>query len=135
MNNNTAKLSKSRNESKAEDSTADKKYTRPRNINLAFRVSQEEKDMIERRVAQSGMSNLRAYMVKMAIDGRIIHVELTSVREMIRLLSNATNNINQIAKVANETGNICARDVEVLHERVEEIWGQTKVILKKLCKL
>ena len=106
-----------------------KKYIRPRNINLAFRVSQEEKDMIERRVAQSGMSNLRAYMVKMAIDGRIIHVELDSVKEMVRLLSNATNNINQIAHRANETGNIYTRDVEVLHEHVEDIWVQTKVIL------
>jgi len=70
-----------------------KAYVRPRNVNLAFRVTEEERAMIEKRMAQAGTSNLRAYIVKMAIDGRVIHVELESVREMVRLLSNATNNI------------------------------------------
>ena len=91
--------------------------------------------MIEKRMAQTGMSNLRAYILKMAIDGRVIYVELDSVREMVCLLSNVSNNINQIARKANETGNIHARDVEVLRDKVEEIWAQTKVVLQKVSKL
>ena len=75
--------------------TEKKKYVRPRNVNLAFRVTEEERSMIERRMEQTGMKNMRAYIVKMAFDGRVIHVELESVREMVRLLSNATNNINE----------------------------------------
>ena len=109
-----------------------KEYTRPRNVNLAFRVTEEERAMIEKRMAQTGMKNMRAYIVKMAVDGRVIHVELESVREMVRLLSNATNNINQIAKRANETGNIYAADLDELNGRYDEIWGQTKTILNKL---
>ena len=112
-----------------------KEYVRPRNVNLAFRVTEEERAMIERRMAQAGMKNLRAYIVKMAIDGRVIHVEFESVKEMVRLLSNATNNINQIAKKANETGNIYAGDVKQLQKRNEEIWGQVKVILRKFAEL
>jgi hypothetical protein len=115
------------------EQTAEKrKYVRPRNVNLAFRVTEEERAMIERRMAQTGMKNMRAYVVKMAIDGRVIHVELSSVGEMVRLLSNATNNINQIAKRANETGSIYAADIDELRERYNEIWGQTKAILRKL---
>jgi len=79
-----------------ESAGANTKPTRQRNTNLAFRVTPGEKAMIDKRVAQTGMSNLRAYMVKMAIDGRVIRVELDSVREMVRLLSSATNNINQV---------------------------------------
>ena len=112
-----------------------KEYTRPRNVNLAFRVTEEERAMIEKRMAQTGMKNMRAYIVKMAVDGRVIHVELESVREMVRLLSNATNNINQIAKRANETGNIYAADLDELSGRYEEIWGQTKMILRKLSEI
>jgi hypothetical protein len=112
-----------------------KKYIRPRNINLAFRVTEEERAMIEKRMVQSGMENMRAYLVKMAVDGRVIRVELDSVREMVRLLSNATNNINQIAKRANETGSIYAADLDELCERYEEIWGQTKIILQKMSAL
>ena len=112
-----------------------KEYIRPRNVNLAFRVTEEERNMIERRMAQTGMKNLRAYIVKMAIDGRVIHVELESVREMVRLLSNATKNINQIAKRANETSNIYAADLDEICGRYDEIWEQTKTILRKLSDL
>ena len=118
-----------------EKSKAKKPYMRPRNVNLSMKITQEERDMIERRMAQAGMTAIRAYVVKMAIDGRVIHVELDSVREMVRLLSNATNNINQIARKANETGNIYAKDIEALQDEVESIWGQTQVILQKINKL
>jgi hypothetical protein len=91
--------------------------------------------MIDRRMAQTGMTSKRAYFLKMAINGRVIHVEFESVKEMVRLLSNATNNINQIAKRANETGNIYAADLDELRGRYEEIWGQTKVILRKLADM
>jgi uncharacterized protein (DUF1778 family) len=118
------------------DKTTEKnEYVRPRNVNLAFRVTEEERNMIERRMEQTGMNNMRAFIVKMAIDGRMVRVELESVREMVRLLSNATNNINQIAKRANETGNIYSADLDELSGRYEEIWGQTKVILRKLSAL
>ena len=115
--------------------TNKKPYIRPRNINLSMKITQEERDMIERRMAQAGMKTIRAYVVKMAIDGRVISVELESVREMVRLLSNISNNINQIAKKSNETGNVHAQDIEILQGEVEKIWGQTQVILQKINKL
>jgi len=115
--------------------TDKKPYVRPRNINLSMKITQDERDMIEQRMAQAGMKAIRAYIVKMAIDGRVIYVELDSVREMVRLLSNATNNINQIARKTNETGSIYSQDVEMLKEEVENIWGQTQVILQKINKL
>ena len=114
------------------DEVEKQEYIRPRNVNLAFRVTEQEREMIERRMKQSGITNMRAYIVKMAVDGRVIHVELESVREMIRLLSNATNNINQIAKRANETGGIYAADLNEIRGRYDELWGQAKEILRKL---
>ena len=111
------------------------KYIRPRNVNLAFRVSEEERNLIERRMKQAGMKNMRAYVVKQAVDGRVISVELDSVREMVRLLSNATNNINQITRRVNETRSIYATDIDDLRNRYDEIWGQTKEILRRLSAL
>ena len=118
------------------DNTTDKKTGyRERNINIKFRVTEKEREMIDRRMAQTGMQNRRAYLLKMAIDGRVIHVELDSVNKMVSLLSNATNNINQIAKRANETGNIYAADLDELCDRYDELWGQMKTILHKLNQL
>jgi uncharacterized protein (DUF1778 family) len=112
-----------------------KEYVRPRNVNLAFRVSQEERKLIERRMTQAGMNNLRAFVVKQALTGHIIHVELDSVREMVRLLSNATNNINQIARRANQTGNVYAADIDSIREQYDALWTQTKEILRRLSAL
>ena len=103
-----------------------------RNHAMTFRVTEEERDMIRRRQEQTGIKSLRAYLLKMAIDGRVIHVELDSVKEMNRLLSNATNNINQIAKKVNETSTIHLTDIEDIQARQEEILTQQKEILRRL---
>ena len=111
------------------------KKKRSRDNILSFRVTDKEREMIDRRMAQAGMKNRRAYLLKMAVDGRVISIELDSVREMVRLLSNATNNVNQIAKRANQTGSIYAADLDELNARYDEIWVQMKVVLQKLSKL
>ena len=91
--------------------------------------------MIERRMVQAGIKNLRAYIVKQAIDGYVLQLDLSDVNEMVRLLSNATNNINQIAKRANQTGNIYAADIEELRERYDQLWEQAGSILRNLSEL
>ena len=110
-------------------------YIRPRNVNLAFRVSEDERAMIERRMSQAKMKNMRAFVVKMVDEGQIVRLELDSVKEMVRLLSNATNNINQIARRANETGSIYAADIDELRGRYDGLWDQTKLILRQLSEV
>ena len=108
---------------------------RKRDISINFRVTEKELEMIHSRMAQTGIKNRRAYMLKMATDGQVIHLDLTGVREMVRLLSNATNNINQIARRVNETGNFYAADMEDLKEKYSDIWGQMKEILRRFAAL
>ena len=118
------------------ESTNEKKVEkRVRDQQIKFRVTHEEREMIERRMAQTGIKNMRAYMLKQAIDGRVIHIELDSVNEMVRLLSNATNGINQIARRVNSTGNLYERDVADLAARYDELWKQTREILRRLSAL
>ena len=98
-------------------------------------VDDTERELIELRMEQAGIKNMRAFLLKMAVDGHVIQLDLTGVKEMVRLLSNATNNINQIARRANETGNIYAADIDELRSRYDELWNQAGVILRKLSKL
>jgi hydroxypyruvate isomerase len=100
-----------------------------------FAVTAEEKEMIERRMAQAGVKNMRAYMLKQAIDGEIVHVELNSVKEMCRLLSNSTNNLNQIARRINQSGNLYAEDIADIQKHYGELWTQAKEILRRLSAL
>jgi uncharacterized membrane protein YebE (DUF533 family) len=69
---------------------------RKKNIQLHFMVDEKERAMIQRRMEQAGIKNMTAYLLKQAIDGHVIQLDLTSVNEMVRLLSNATSNINQV---------------------------------------
>ena len=101
-----------------------------RNHAMTFRVTAEEWDFIRKKMKQAKVNSLRAYLLKMAVDGRIIHIELTGVNEMCRLLGNVSNNINQIAKRVNETGKIYLTDIEDIQTRQEEIWKQQKEILR-----
>ena len=103
-----------------------------RKNNIHFMVNDAERDVIHQRMEEAGINNMRAFMLKIVTDGQIVRMELDSVKEMVRLLSNATNNINQIAKRANQTGNIYAADVEELRVRYEGLWAQAKEILRIL---
>ena len=112
---------------------AKQKLTRA--INIGFRVTEKEKEMIYKRMKQTKIGNLRAYLLKMAVDGRIVEVDLTRVKECSSLLRNISNNINQIAKRANETGNVYPADIAEIQSRQDEIWKQQDEIIRGLAEL
>jgi len=64
---------------------------RTRDIDIKFRVTEKERDMIDRRMAQSGVKNRRAYLLRMAMDGQIVRLELDSVKEMVQLCVQLVN--------------------------------------------
>jgi len=109
--------------------------TGKRTIRFRFWVNDEENTLIHDRKAKSGIVSMSAFLRKMAIDGYHINVDMTAVREMIRLLRNVSNNINQIAKRANETRNIYAADVEDLRCQQAMIWNDVKKILQGFAKI
>ena len=58
-----------------------KKRRRP--IHLHVMVSEEEQALIQQRMAESGIRNMGAYMRKMALNGYVLHVDLSPVRELV----------------------------------------------------
>ena len=106
-----------------------------RNINMGFRVTQEEYDLIMKRMNEIGFPSTRSYLLKMALDGYILHLDLVDVRECTRLLRIVSNNVNQMAKRANEGGNIYAADLADIRSRLDEIWAQQNKLNASLAKL
>ena len=45
---------------------------RKRDVQLKFRVTPQEREMIETKMAQFGTTNMAAYLRKMAIDGYVV---------------------------------------------------------------
>jgi len=108
---------------------------RKRDIPLQFMVSEQERDLIEQRMAQLGTVNMSAYLRKISIDGYIVKLELPELREMVSLLRRSSNNLNQIAKRVNETGRLYSVDIEEILQKQEQLWQAANAILSKLAAI
>ena len=108
---------------------------RKRNIVIRFRVTPEEREMIESKMAQFGTTNMAAYLRKISIDGYVVRLDLPELREMVSLLRRSGNNINQIAKRVNETSRIYDADIDCLKENQEKIWSAANRILMRLASI
>lgn len=106
-----------------------------RKVQVKFRVTPAERAMIEAGMGRAGTSNMAAYLRKMAIDGYVLRLDLPELKEMISLLRRCSNNLNQLAKRANETGRIYETDLAGLEEMLEATWDAAKGILKALANL
>ena len=108
---------------------------RKRDVPILFRVSPEEKEQIDRRMAELGIVNMAAYLRKMALDGYIVNLDLPELRELVSLLRRSSNNLNQIAKRVNTTGRIYTSDMEDMLQKQEQLWETVNTILLKLASI
>ena len=111
------------------------KSGRTKTINLHIMVDEKEKELIEQKMKLAGIGNMRAYIIKMAVDGYTVQLDLTPVKEMVMLLRNATNNLNQIAKRVNSGGSLYQTDINGLYEQYDRMWVQAEGIIRQLARL
>lgn len=103
---------------------------RKRTVQIKFRVTEEERALIEEKMKLIPTRNMAAYLRKMAIDGYVIHVDHRDIKAMTAEIQKIGVNINQIARRANTTGNVYQEDIEEIKEVLSEIWR-----LQRLCLL
>ena len=99
---------------------------RTRPIRIEFCVTEQERSLIQSKMAQLGTKNMGAYLRKMAIDGYIIKVDYTQQKKLAAAVSRVASNINQICCRINSSGHLYAEDVVELKERQAEIWSCSK---------
>ena len=108
---------------------------RKRDIQVKFRVTPQERDMIEAKMAQIGTTNMAAYLRKMAIDGYVVKLDIPELKEMVSLLRYSSNNLNQLTKRAHESGHIYEADLEDIQQNQERIWTAAEKIVSSLAVL
>lgn len=84
---------------------------------------------------ESGIRNMSSYIRKIAINGYLISLDLSDLKEIRRLLSISSNNLNQYAKRANETGSIYKTDIEELKKKQDELWEMLREIMSRLASI
>ena len=108
---------------------------RNRPIQVKFRVTPEERAMIDRRMAQAETINMAAYLRKMAIDGYVVKLDLPELRDMISLLRRTSNNFNQIARRVNSTNRVYENDIQEMKTMLERLWEANNSVLEKLAAI
>ena len=99
---------------------------------LTLRLTDQEKKLIAEKMKIAGIPKMSTYLRKMAIDGYILKLDMPELKEMISLMRYSSNNLNQIAKRANETGRTYETDIQSIQDSQEKIWSGINRILRKL---
>ena len=105
---------------------------RVRSVPIYVWVRPDELELIRERMAEAGIQNMSAYMRKMALNGFVLHVDLSDVRELVSLQRRCANNLNQVAIQANTYGGIYPEEIRTLQRDYAQLWGPLSELLKKL---
>ena len=105
---------------------------RVRKVQLNFRVTEREKQLIEDRMQEIGTTNREAYLRKIAIDGMLVKLEVPELKEIVSLMRRTSNNINQIARRLNETGRIYEVDITDVQNQQEQLWDRLNSRITKI---
>ena len=106
--------------------------TREKSKAIYIKVSPKELQTIRDRMESVGIQNLSAYMLKMAMNGFVIQLDLSDMKEVLRLMKINSNNLNQYAKKANETGSIYKEDIKELMATHKELLQMLGEMLERL---
>jgi len=112
-----------------------KRPKRTRDISRLIYFSQEEYDQIQERMAEVGTTNMSAFIRKQALNGYVLHVDLSPVRELVSLQRRCSNNMNQIAANANTYGGIYPQEITALQKDYAALWNPLAALISKLAEI
>ena len=104
---------------------------RKRTVQIKFRVTEEERALIEQKMKLVPTRNMEAYLRKMAIDGYIIQIDHADIKAMTAEIQKIGVNINQITRRVNATGSVYQEDIEAIKGVLAEIWRLQRLSLLK----
>ena len=105
---------------------------RKRRVKLMTRVTEEEYAQIQARMALVDTCNLSAFLRKLALDGRIVLLDMDEIQTLVSLLRRTSANVNQIAKRVNATSRVYENDLAEIQNRLGEVWLALDGVLRKL---
>ena len=108
---------------------------RVRKVQLNFRVTEREKQLIEDRMQEMGTTNREAYLRKIAIDGMLVKLEVPELKEIVSLMRRTSNNVNQIARRLNENGRIYEVDITDVQNQQEQLWDMLNSLITKISEI
>ena len=104
---------------------------RERKNELKIYLSDDEQYILEQKVKASGMRDKSSFPRHQLLYGYVYDIDYSELREYNAALGKIGNNLNQIAKRMNATGNVYAADVKQVKELMNQVWQTQKSMLSK----
>ena len=120
---------------KEENEMEEAKTNRNRSRQVKFWVSEEEYQLLQKKMEAAGGVNQGAYIRKMILDGYIVNLDIPELKEIIRLLSITSNNVNQMARRLNADGSIYQQDIREVEVQLEQNYKMLRKLITKLSKI
>lgn len=109
-----------------------KKVNRKNNCTVHFMINEDEMKELNKRFSSTNYKTKREFYKDSIFKNRIISIDLygefrKEIRELTSLVSRNSLNLNQIAKVANSTGNIYQEDIDNIEKALQ---GELQYLLE-----
>ena len=104
---------------------------RVRKNELKVFLSDDEKYILDKKWKVSEMPSISAFIRKLIIYGYVYDVNYDDLRQYNKELNAIGNNVNQIVRLCQKTGNVYAEDISEIKELLEKIWHIQESILSK----
>lgn len=104
---------------------------RERKNELKVYLSDDENYILEQKVKAAKRRDKSSFIRHLILYGFVFDIDYSYLREYNTNLARINNNLNQIAKRMNATGNVYAADVKQVKELMEQVWKTQKSMLKK----
>ena len=108
---------------------------RPEDTSILINISSSDKARIRERMKSAGTKNMSAYIRKQAIDGYIVVLDLSDVREVLRLRGELSSSVNRYMKKAKERGTATLEDIEDVRQSQLEILNEMRKITNRLAEI
>lgn len=111
------------------------KPSRNRSRQVKFWVSEGEYELLQKKMEAAGGVNQGAYIRKMILDGYIVNLDIPELKEIIRLLSITSSNVNQMARRLNADGNIYQQELQEVQQQLEQNYKVLRKVMVKLSRI
>ncbi|MBR1431758.1 MAG: plasmid mobilization relaxosome protein MobC [Ruminococcus sp.] len=99
---------------------------------MQLRLNEYEFREIEEKFRNSGLKSKSEFIRVMVLEGLMIYIDEKTTKDIYRAVSSVSNNVNQIARRVNSTGNVYAEDIAEIKNGVSEIWQQLRSFRSQL---
>jgi len=110
------------------------KQNRTRKIQMLFRVTPHENELIREKMRLVNMTNMQEYMRRMATKGYIVSVDYTDLKNLAAEMQKIDVNVRQILRHVDKLGAPYAADAEYIRRMQAECWDMIRQLFKEAMK-